>query len=140
MHIVQEILHDLRAGVWWAPEPVYMGAKNVAPTVIRPSDRPVCTESQYGLRYLDCQIFRAALRCIVEKVCFNVCRTTLQTFFHNEIITIAAQNACERLHGCPYLGWTVEHGHKMSATRGAAEHHGTHINCSRRMPHNSIGR
>jgi hypothetical protein len=30
-------------------------------------------------------------------------------------------------------------GHKMSATRGAAEHHGTHINCSTRMPHNSLG-
>ena len=35
----------------WAPEPVWMGAENLAPTGIRSSDRPARIESPYGLRY-----------------------------------------------------------------------------------------
>jgi hypothetical protein len=81
-------------------------------STIRPSSPQMIVQSVLNpqiirLRYLgshlDCQILRAALHCTVEKSIFNVCRTTLQTFFHNEIIAIGAQNASERLHGCPYL-------------------------------------
>jgi hypothetical protein len=35
----------------WAQGPVWTGAKNLAPTEIRPPDRPVHSLSLYGLRY-----------------------------------------------------------------------------------------
>ena len=40
--------------VWdagWAPEPVWMGAENLAPTGIRSRDRPARSESLYRLSY-----------------------------------------------------------------------------------------
>ena len=33
----------------WAPDPVWKGAKYLAPTGIRSPDRPACSESLYGL-------------------------------------------------------------------------------------------
>ena len=35
----------------WAPGPVWTGAENLAPTVIRSPDRPACSQSLYRLRY-----------------------------------------------------------------------------------------
>jgi hypothetical protein len=35
----------------WAPGPVWTGAENLAPTGIRPPDRPARSQSQYRLRY-----------------------------------------------------------------------------------------
>ena len=37
--------------VGWAPEPVWTGAENLAPTVIRSPDRPARSESLYRLSY-----------------------------------------------------------------------------------------
>ena len=39
----------LQAG--WAPEQVWTGAENLAPTGIRFPDRPACSELLYRLRY-----------------------------------------------------------------------------------------
>jgi hypothetical protein len=39
----------LEAG--WAPGPVWAGAENLAPTGIRPPDRPARSQSLYRLRY-----------------------------------------------------------------------------------------
>ena len=36
----------------WAPEPVWTGAENLAPTGIRSPDRPARSESLYRLSYL----------------------------------------------------------------------------------------
>jgi len=35
----------------WAPGPVWMGAKNLAPTGIQSLDHSTCVESLYRLRY-----------------------------------------------------------------------------------------
>jgi hypothetical protein len=39
-------------GVGWASEPVWIGAENLASTVIRSPDFPACSESLYRLSYL----------------------------------------------------------------------------------------
>jgi hypothetical protein len=36
----------------WSPGPVWTGAENLAPTVIRSPDRPAHSQSLYGLSYL----------------------------------------------------------------------------------------
>ena len=41
--------HVQEAG--WAPEPVWTGAENLAPTGIRSPDRPARSQSLYRLRY-----------------------------------------------------------------------------------------
>jgi hypothetical protein len=40
-----------RYPLYWAPVPVWTGAENLAPTGIRPPDRPARSESLYRLRY-----------------------------------------------------------------------------------------
>jgi hypothetical protein len=35
----------------WAPEPVWTGAENLAPTGIRSPDHPACSQSLYRLSY-----------------------------------------------------------------------------------------
>jgi len=37
----------------WAPEPVWTGAEDLAPTRTRSPDRPACSQSLYRLRYPD---------------------------------------------------------------------------------------
>ena len=39
-------------GAGWAPEPVWNGSENLAPTGIRSPDRPARSESLYRLSYL----------------------------------------------------------------------------------------
>jgi len=38
-------------GAGWAPEPVWTGTENLAPTGIRFPDRPACSQLLYRLRY-----------------------------------------------------------------------------------------
>jgi len=51
----------------WAPEPVWTGAENLAPTEIRSPDRPARSQSLYRLRYPDHGYFQCLKR---NTVCF----------------------------------------------------------------------
>jgi hypothetical protein len=50
-HALAPLPPGIKSGTGWAPEPVWMGAKNLASTGIRSSDRAARIETPYGLRY-----------------------------------------------------------------------------------------
>ena len=50
----------------WAPEPVWTGAENLAPTKIRSPDRPARSQSIYRLSYPDYIIFYTHLYTVIR--------------------------------------------------------------------------
>ena len=95
----------------WAPEPVWTGAENLAPTGIRSLDRPVRSKSLYRLSYLGptgtCSTVNLKLSILWNFIqAYTICLPTECTFLISTNIKLASPTRCSTCD-------TIFRGNKM---------------------------